>query len=63
MNARASQQTKELADTMNAADYVDALLRPKTDRIIVSHERIKGRRMRDQYLDQVTLTRIVEPQA
>ena len=47
---------------MNAADYVDALLRPKSDRYVVTRERIRGRRLRDQYLPEVTLTKIVDPQ-
>lgn len=57
------QQPKKPEEVMNAADYVDALLRPKSDRYAVVHEKIKGRRLRDQYLEEVTVIKAAEPQS
>ena len=48
------------ADDLNPADYVDALLRPQSPRFIVAQEKIKGRRLRDKYLEEVTVTKLVE---
>jgi hypothetical protein len=62
MDARDPQQPQVLEEIMNPADYVDALLRPKSDRHVVTKERIKGRRLRDQYLEEVTVIKFVEPQ-
>jgi hypothetical protein len=62
MNSRVPEQTHEPEDTMNAADYVDSLLRPKSERVVVASYKIKGRRLRDQYLEEVTVTRLIEPQ-
>jgi hypothetical protein len=62
MDARDPQQPKVHETIMNPADYVDSLLRPKSDRYVVTKEKIKGRRLRDQYLDEVTVIKVVEPQ-
>ncbi|HZP92008.1 MAG TPA: hypothetical protein VFB20_03875 [Burkholderiales bacterium] len=48
-----------LEDTMNAADYIDALLRPPPNRLVVTRQKIKGRRLRDQYVEEVTVTKVV----
>jgi hypothetical protein len=56
------QQSSKPEEIMNAADYVDALLRPKSERYVAVHEKIKGRRLRDQYLEEVTVIKAVEPQ-
>jgi hypothetical protein len=45
---------------LNPADFVDALLRPQPIKVIVAQEKIKGRRLRDKYLDEVTVTKLVE---
>lgn len=44
----------------NAADYVDALIRPKLDAPKVTRRVIDGRRMRDKYLEQVVITEVVK---
>ena len=48
MNLRAPQDTSQPLDTMNAADYVDALLRPQSERLVVARQKIEGRRLRDR---------------
>ena len=63
MDARDPQQPGAIKAIVNPADYVDSLLRPKSDRYVVTKQKIKGRRLRDQYLDEVTVIKIVEPQA
>lgn len=47
-------------EDLNVADYVDALLRPKSQRLVLFQEKIKGRRLRDQYLDEVTVSKVIE---
>ncbi|HVY08192.1 MAG TPA: hypothetical protein VHB46_19610 [Burkholderiales bacterium] len=44
----------------NAADYIDALLRPKPDEKRTKWKFIEGRRMRDKFLDQVIVPDNVE---
>ena len=45
----------------NAADYVDALIRPNPDEQVVIRKTIEGRRMRDKYLnDGVLIVQVVE---
>ena len=44
----------------NAADYVDALTRPKIDTPTVTRRVIDGRRMRDKYLEQVVITEVIK---
>lgn len=44
---------------MNCADYVDALLRPPSNRYHIEQQKIAGRRLRDRYLEEVKLTRLV----
>lgn len=63
MDARDPQLPKKPEEITNCADYVDALLRPKPGPYVVKREKIKGRRLRDRYRDEVTITRIVEPQS
>lgn len=59
-----SEETPKAADynaaDYNAADYVDSLLRPKSPRTVVVQEKIKGRRLRDQYMDEVVVSKVVE---
>lgn len=62
MDAREPQQTKIPEQVMNPADYIDALLRPKPGRPVVVREKIKGRRLRDRYLEEITVIKAVEPQ-
>ena len=45
----------------NPADYVDALLRPAAGRCVVREELIKGRRLRDRYLERVTI-KVIAPE-
>ena len=59
MTARVPNEI-DAADSLNPADYVDALLRPQSPHFIVTQEKIKGRRLRDKYLDTVTVTKLVE---
>lgn len=50
----------EPAPIANAADYVDALIRPQPDAPKMSRRVIDGRRMRDKYLEQVVITEVLE---
>jgi len=50
----------ELTRIANAADYVDALTRPRLDDLKVVKRVIDGRRMRDKYLDKVTVVEVVK---
>jgi hypothetical protein len=43
----------------NAADYVDALIRPQSKSLVVKKKIIIGRRMRDKYRDEVVVTQLV----
>lgn len=44
----------------NAADYIDALIRPRSKDILVKKKIIAGRRMRDKYRDEVVVTEVVK---
>ena len=45
----------------NAADYIDALTRPRSDDSFVHKKGIVGRRMRDKYrMNGVTVTEVVK---
>jgi hypothetical protein len=61
MDAREPRQPKNHEELMNPADYVDALLRPQPARYAVVTEKIKGRRLRDRYLQEITVVRLVDP--
>jgi len=43
----------------NAADYVDALIRPRSKDVMLKKRVIAGRRMRDKYRDEVVVTQVV----
>jgi hypothetical protein len=43
----------------NAADYVDALIRPRSKDVMLRKRVIAGRRMRDKYRDEVVVTQVV----
>ncbi len=43
----------------NAADYIDALIRPRSKDLILRKRVIAGRRMRDKYRDEVVVTQLV----
>ncbi len=47
--------------SLNWADYVDALQRQGEPREVLVSERIRGRRLRDRYLDSVTVFRVARP--
>lgn len=53
---------KTLADPpiANAADYIDALTRPKSKDFMVKKRIIAGRRMRDKYRGEVVVTEVVK---
>lgn len=59
MSSQDAKPTQKPEDVMNWADYADALARPAT-RYVVTTEKIKGRRLRDRYRDEVTLVKIEE---
>ncbi len=42
----------------NAADYIDALIRPRTKESVVRKKVIAGRRMRDKYRDEVVVVEV-----
>jgi len=44
----------------NAADYIDALIRPNLDEQVVRKKTIEGRRMRDKYLDGVMIVEVAK---
>ena len=44
---------RKMPPIANAADYVDALSRPQPQKDRAHHKFIKGRRMRDKFLDKV----------
>jgi hypothetical protein len=54
------KKPSELTRIANAADYVDALTRPVMDDPIVRKRVIDGRRMRDKYLDKVTVIEVIK---
>ncbi len=43
----------------NAADYIDALIRPRSKDVMLKKRVIAGRRMRDKYRDEVVVTQVV----
>ena len=43
----------------NAADYIDALIRPRSKGLMVKKRIITGRRMRDKYREEVAITEVV----
>jgi hypothetical protein len=44
----------------NAADYVDALTRPRTQDLVINKKVIPGRRMRDKFREQVVAVEVVK---
>jgi hypothetical protein len=44
----------------NAADYIDALIRPQSKDLMVKKKIITGRRMRDKYREEVVVTEVVQ---
>ena len=44
----------------NAADYIDALIRPQSKDLMVKKRIIAGRRMRDKYREEVVVTEVVK---
>ena len=44
----------------NAADYIDALIRPRSKDLMLKKRIIAGRRMRDKYRDEVVVTEVVQ---
>lgn len=52
--------TTERPPIENAADYIDALIRPSLDEQVVRKKTIEGRRMRDKYLDGVMIVEVAK---
>lgn len=48
-------------ESLNWADYIDALLHQDIHRNVLVAQPIEGRRLRDTYRDQVERTRLVHP--
>ena len=44
----------------NAADYVDALTRPRTQDLVIKKKAVAGRRMRDKFRGQVVAVEVVK---
>ena len=44
----------------NAADYVDALTRPRTQDLVIKKKVLAGRRMRDKFREQVVAVEVVK---
>jgi hypothetical protein len=61
-SARSSIEQNSAAPPIeNAADYIDALTRPRSDDSYIHKKGIVGRRMRDKYrMNGVTVTEVVK---
>jgi hypothetical protein len=44
----------------NAADYIDALIRPRTEGSVVKKKIIPGRRMRDKFRKEIVVLEVVK---
>ena len=44
----------------NAADYIDALTRPKSKDLLVKKRIIAGRRMRDKFRGEIVVTEVMK---
>jgi hypothetical protein len=53
-------KTPKQPPILNAADYIDALTRPRTQDLVVKKKLIAGRRMRDKYCKEVAVTQVVK---
>jgi len=45
---------------VNAADYIDALIRPQSKDLLVKKRIIAGRRMRDKYRSEIVVTEVMK---
>jgi hypothetical protein len=54
------KQTPLYPPIANAADYVDALIRPQSKEFMFRKKIIAGRRMRDKYRDEVVVTEVLK---
>jgi hypothetical protein len=63
MSERTIDQKQSIDEDLNWADYIDALRRQGEPREVLLAERIRGRRLRDRYLDHVTVFKLVRPRA
>ncbi len=54
------KKTSEHLPISNAADYIDALNRPKSKALIPRNRLTPGRRMRDKYRNEAVLTQVVK---
>jgi hypothetical protein len=61
MSRRETDDAPGIDENLNWADYVDALQRAGESKEVLISERIRGRRLRDRYLDQVTVFKRVRP--
>jgi len=59
MTQRTIEDEPAVDENLNWADYVDALSRQGQRKEVLVSERIRGRRLRDQYLDEVTVFKLV----
>ena len=53
------KNTRVYPPITNAADYIDALIRPRSKDLMVKKRIIAGRRMRDKYRGEVAVTEVV----
>ena len=58
MNQRTIEDEPAVDENLNWADYVDALSRQGPRKEVLVSERIRGRRLRDQYLEEVTVLKL-----
>ena len=54
------KQTPRFPPIANAADYVDALIRPQSKNPMFRKKIIAGRRMRDKYRNEVVITEVLK---
>ena len=59
MTQRTTEDEPAVDENLNWADYVDALSRQGHRKEVLVSERIRGRRLRDQYLDEVKVFKLV----
>jgi hypothetical protein len=59
MTQRTIEDEPAVDENLNWADYVDALSHQGQRKEVLVSERIRGRRLRDQYLDEVTVFKLV----
>ena len=61
MTHQDSRTTISPDESLNWADYIDALTHQDRHRHVLISEKIQGRRLRDRYLPEVTRDKLIHP--